>query len=1090
METQENPENNENQEKPEKQEKSTTIKNIEAVEILIRHGKYLLCSLDYVHTKILNGSDNLLGAKEIQDLVKAVRDEKTLDQTKFPHLSQENIKKYGQALRQSYSILKHYKDFQFKAQKLLVDIFNECRDLDLSWNYVFTLQICRLFTLYVKLAVFITQMNDVGRIPIVYDYCWRMVSKQQKAAPSELITYCKDRSSFIKLNSELQFSQKIFFGLFKGIITIMYRLLNAGLSYDWSYLNISDNPSEFEELDPEFPFFKPEYVVMIHLEDICECFTSYVISNYSVIGTDQQFQEVMLLILAHMPHFHMHGNTSFVLYKILEDMRKLRNKKSESNLILPEKKEEVRRGLLQTRQYRCRKLAMILEEILNSYSVEKDVLCSKLIIIEAALGFSHYTASSLLNSFHEDNDKLEPKFKSIDVIPLIYRMTQIIILMVKNFDDIKRFLVFNLREYDAPYLKHLILSFNIPKEEYNRFATIIDALQSINIEEFDNGQKYDLSGLALTLKRSMASFNKFSTKHGILHLAPLFNFISALFFRTNTYNAGEKFFIEICPINTYWIYIPIFKEMANLRDSQNASFFPAILTLTHFYSLSTDTVAEFPEFPELIQKHADDVMESITNSVFIWAKSLQDVGMQQLLNQTAVSTILAKNDINEKASKRPTLEDTKPGVESQLGSRPILSPIHTKLSLISDTFVVFREIGKICVFGKEIDVFKAMNSKLAQIMVKLFDNDKVLTPFQLKDKLQNTRFVISYIMTAARVDPGPIIFECMRKLTNAPIEENKGLITIKTDELGKLSQIYVNFFSTFFKDSIKNSYYSTSSQSFINLYSSKKDQEKFKADVIQVFASKSSIRTIKEILTVSGIACIDIIAADTIASLYQQLVQEIKSNISETGELLFTTDPFNLPNAKEIASILGQIGAISKYRQLLRSTIPQEEAVDQYSFLASNVTPETDTILLSRLRGRAVIKIFKAEWFPSLIYSIFCTPHIASIKYNIEQDAFIGNIHLMGLAIDNVIGAIVAQDTSFRVAEFYTKLVNEIHRGIINGKENVLRKTVEHWNTSIYLLILDHLTKTSFYLDYSILEQVLPYKLIRSIYTRVLSSKK
>jgi hypothetical protein len=330
----------------------------------------------------------------------------------------------------------------------------------------------------------------------------------------------------------------------------------------------------------------------------------------------------------------------------------------------------------------------------------------------------------------------------------------------------------------------------------------------------------------------------------------------------------------------------------------------------------------------------------------------------------------------------------------------------------------------------------------------------------------------------------------MKQLTLAPIEEKGVMITVKTADLGKLAKNYVNYYVTFFRESILNSYYSTTSQSFINLTWSRKDKEKFKADIIQVFASKSSIRTIHSILTISGIACIDIVAADTISSLYQDLGKEIKATALENGDLPFIADPFNFPNASNIIRILGQIGAISKYRQLLRDTIPREQAVGIYEFLSPDITPETDTILVSRIKGRSVMKTARLEYFPILIGCLFCSPFMESVRYNLEHDAFFHNVHLIALALDNIVGVIVSQDTSFRVDEFYTSIVQQVYRGILIGKENIKRKTVQHWNTSIFLLILDHFAKTSHYLDYTILEPVLPYKLIRSIYTRVLAKKK
>ena len=1063
------------------------VPNIDAIHVLLKHGNYLLASLDFIKKNYIEVKNGLLDKKEILDLVKAVKDGKTPDQTKFPQLPSEAVKKYGMELRKPFVILNHYKDFQEKTQKLFVDIFNECRTFELSWNYVFTIDILRLFTVYVKLAVFLVQLKDVDRIPIVYDYCVKMSLNDTNRQQSLLIPFIKERTTYFKITSELRFLSTNLFGIFKSNISDMYRFLTAGISFDWSSLNVSDNPEELDQNSNEFPFYKPEYVVMIHLNELCECFVCYIITNYGVLGSDPQFLDVLLLIMAHTPNLIIHGDSSYDIFKILQEVKKFKDKKSDSDIQLTsDKKEEMRKSLVSTRQYRCRKLTMIIEEFLNSYHVDPNILCSKNVILHAILGFAHHTAISSLENYHSDNDKLDPKDKIIDVIPLIYRMTELINLTIANIDSIQRFFVFNFREYDCPYLQHTISSFNIPAVEYNRLVLISQALGSVDVEQYDNGTRYDLTGLRITFRRLMASFNKFSTTHGVLHLSPLFNLISAIYYRVNTYCQGAQFFIDIAPIHTYWRYVRIFMEIGQANDTDKASAFPSILGLIHFYYLDRPTVLEFPNFAENMKKHTDEVLDIISNSILKWAKSLQNYGLQSLLTQVSPARLLAnanqggKDD--KKYNKKVALVDMAPGDESQLKYRNKLTPIFLKLSLISDTFNVFREMGTINVFGNKIDVFNDMSHRISNIMINLFDDQSVMSPFELTAKLQNTKFIIAYIMTAANINAGPIIFDLLKKLTYSPIEEKDNLTVIKTDDLGNLAKLYIQYFSKFFKSQLDKSSYSTTSQSFFSSSENKGNT----ADVIQLYASKSAIRTLNSILGISGIACIDIQAADSIVSIYKSLASEIKKNITQQG-VSFKTDPFNLPNAQAILSMFCHIGAISKYRQLLRYTVSQDEAQGQFAFLSKNTKPETDTILLSRLKDQEILKVFKAEWFPSLMKSLFCTPHLASVNYSPAQDSFDNNLHLLGFAFDNVIGALHVEDSSFDISEFYSKILENIFRGIGLGQENIKKKQVTKWNTDIYLISLDHLVKTSIYLNYSLLETLIPYQILRGIYTRILS---
>jgi len=1051
-----------------------TTFEIEVLDVLNQHAEQLKSAFYRVNSQLNMSQEKPLQVKEIVELCRAFKEGRAPDSLKFPNLSYEMVEDYGVLLRYPYQVLCHFIDFQMNTIKALSDVINESKVFDIAWNYAFVLPIMRLFTNYVKLHVFLSQIADIDKVPIVYGYCYNKKAKNELENLSRVTSFVRERTTYKLLESELQIVNDHFFTLFSSIENVMQQVLGASMSYEWSLINISDNPVENEEGSPEFPFFKKDYIVMIHLEEICECFVCYCLINMKVISSGTPFAILLQQIVAHKSTLSLYGETKADLHRVFEDMRKARNKRND-DLSAIDKAKELAIALIPIRDNRCRRLTMILNEFMNAAMYDPSIICSKLIIFLAMIGFSNFEVNCYLSRFNKDTTE--------SLISLIYKLVQTITYCMTNFHIIERFLIFNFREYDGPFLDTKAHSFHIPQSDYNRISLVIEALRTIDIELYDNGQSFDLSGLKMNLQRIMTSFNRFSTSNGILHLSPLFNLISAIYFRVNFYTNGLASFLEFAPLQMYWKHINAFESIAQDRNTHHSGHIASLFALAHFFSFDSITPKENPEVVNKITNHVRKLFSLVYEGVLEWSSHLQNESLAMLRDQTEISSILNKNPREGKPQK---LSDIPASQESLLSNRAYLTPIHDRLTFITDTMLILREIGAIHVYGKKVDVLTTLMSKMKSIMVDLFNKETNQSPYSLLSKIQTTEIIIEHLMTAASIDPSPVIRESLQMLFASPLIFDGDNVTIDPKGIGKLSRLYFTYYQQLLKEDLLMSFFSTTNHSFFN--KKKKKSHVIDKNDIHYYASLSSLHVLYGLIGINGMAAIDIIAVETIVRLFEKLTDLIKEAlIPQEGIPKFSDDPCTFHLANDIISSLCQIGSIVQFRHMLHRSVPEELAIGKFSFLNQKTEMAKDTLLQNRLKGK--VKVFTHPEFPLLFGCLFSHPYWGKIKYNPLHDAFMDNSHLIGGTIDCIVSSLNVQIPDFDTNRLCHKLLKNAYVGINRGKQNIERTLCEKWPSLVMTLILDHIVKQSQIIDYTLLEPVISYRIIRSIYTIVLGNQ-
>ena len=1041
---------------------------LEEVYALIKHGERLLAGL-YQASKTLH-SLNL--SKECKELISALKDERmTMENPKFPHLPEDKIKKFGEGLRQQFAVLMHVQMYQGPAVRVLNAAAKVSRSFDLSWNYIFVRPVMKLFTCYVKVMLFVKSLEDVEKVPVVYNYCYLRTTKVPLEETEGLVKFVSSRD-MRKLEEETRQVTDQMYGMFKVTVNVLQRVLGAGPSFDWSLLNMCDNP---EATLPSGTFFKMEYIVMMQLGDVVNWFLAFFAAKISTFSSDPQFADLIQLVGGQNKKFELFADFTVELKHIVDDWKKCKK----------DVKVDVQDRPM-NRQFRRKRLAMAIQEILTTIDGDVDVLCMKWPIVLSALGFAHWEVSSTMTSKY----KYTP-----DMLSLVSALTSLVTVCLKKSEIIKRFIVFNLREYDAAFIDSLIHSSQIPQVAYEQLQVVVNALRTLDIEDYDKGKRYDLFPMHLAAGKIMTYFNEYGTTHGVLHLAPLFNMLSTFDFHVRTFVSPANVVLESAPLQTYWRFLNDFKELAREKTAVDGAEAPCLVALCHFYGADSDALAEFPACKKMIQQSCEFLLGSVSDLLIVWAKDYMKE-LSRLDDQESADMWLKRSEARQGAGKKEgkkgaakqlSLEEIVPGDEGCVKYRNTLNELNESKQKIARAMQLLREIGTIKVLGKEYNPLDYVVGRMKDLIGTMFNVLQPTPPAKLTKLVNNAKQVLSTLLMAASLNPLEMVSESIAKLKVADVTVNDKSAKLG-ENTGIIPAMYRDFYRKFFKEDIQNTFYSSTRQAFMPV-----GNLSFRT---HEWASRSALRSLYELIGLKGVAVIDIMATDIVNELFGTLADLIERLIPTGSDHMpnYIQNPTLVLNADKIVAVLCHIGAILKFRSLLKdagagiATVSDDDSEFKYSNHA--VPPHEDAVLASRLDSNKVVNLFRNPNFALLFGTIFAEPFWDSLKYYANEDAFTNNCHLICHAIDALVGIVMRKTQSFDVITKYKELLIAAGQGIRIGSEfaNQSKKKIKYPHQIMYL-VLDHFVKGSVYADYAILEPIVSYHLIRSIYAATLKAQ-
>jgi hypothetical protein len=220
----------------------------------------------------------------------------------------------------------------------------------------------------------------------------------------------------------------------------------------------------------------------------------------------------------------------------------------------------------------------------------------------------------------------------------------------------------------------------------------------------------------------------------------------------------------------------------------------------------------------------------------------------------------------------------------------------------------------------------------------------------------------------------------------------------------------------------------------------------------------------------------------SLADVASQLVKPVIDSflkILNGPSSTFDTGILQVQDPGSLIKQLGHVSAVLRLRMMIRS-FAGEDAL---------MRPENDPPLLRAMLEAGMKDLVENAKTVDLFASLLACPYWESFEYDVANDAVKDNSHLWARFFDVFVAVASASRSLITADIFYRQLFARCLTSINKGREALAGKGKKAGYPGLQLMILvDHIVSESQYADYSELENLVPYQLIRSLYTAQLSN--
>lgn len=1013
---------------------------IENLIELNKHSERLLAGM-YEITKLVKTQElQVIQSSDIQKKYKSGKKPAPLPRS-------VNVDETQKALTRPVNILLHLRQFQTAAYDVLVQCGNKSQKVSLTETYPFTVNVMTLYTNYVKLGLLIQQIPELTTIVNVYRACVEAKTKKDDPELVSLYEFLHDRDSLKPLESELQCLNEQFTVFAKGIAPVLEIVLRSGNSFPWKMLSLADNPTTMLESEC---FILTQYLVMFHLSDICEMLICFFSVSSIVLMNESKLCQLFTLLAQYCLSLQIYADIYIDLKSMFNSFKKIKDKKFDMDTGFFEIDDDARQKTCLSREVKRKRLAFYINNFLSAVSVDASLLCTKFTIAFALIGFS---AFEIRNAFIIKSAKPSIESFKNDISELLYEFTRLTTTYLNSIPDIQRFFIYNIHEFDAPFLDTLTHSFTLSQSVYDSLSMLIEALRIVDISEFDNNVTYDLTPCLALIYSIFQAFSGFSLSHGTSHLVPLFQLLSGVFFRTNLYQNTFSVILKISKINTFWCFIDSIQSIAKDINIIQSKYNIVILQMCHYYGMDVPAINEISSLPETIKKHFNEMFKLIKNYVKSWAVHLQNNTLETFRNQMSSKNILKDN---------PDVA----GEESKVNNRESLSQLESNIQKICKTLLIAQEIGVIKIGQEEIDISKEICSKASEIFLNLFDiKGEPPAPTEFLIKLRTAKSILQRICSCSSLGYLKTIGDSMNNLT-----------FVDSDEMGVVAKCYCDGYKKIIQEVSEYSYYSNSYETLVLLPGK---QQKYQP---AQYLSIPALSALKEIIGVHGCKYIRGITTKMINSILESILNSVSKAAKSLGNSYYC----NYSDSVSLLQNICRLGFFLQVRKNLTRTIGKQILYPhQDNELMKGVN---DLIGSYDLTANSDNSHFE---FLHVIASLFSLSYWESAEYDILNDSFKDNSHLIANVLDLLIGHCIYAKKTKDFLECYTYFFSCVHKSINVGNEKFKsNKKGSSFPVHLLIILADQVVKVSSYADYSTIEQAFSYRLIRQYYSEVFNHLK
>lgn len=565
------------------------------LEIIFNHIELLTSKLEIFHTMTgprtaIGSAFESSGGKHWIKHLDSYCDAMASNSSSLPKMpSNSSITNFLKSIQEDLVIpMQHIKyAFQFCqfTEYQLKMMLSYVKDLDMRWNQYLTIRCCQIFVMYCKTVLFI-KMHPIMKYisATVNQYkskCFEQFN-QDISRITQFTVHCSN-DPFGFIHQKLPVLSDKMARLSSSVGTFIARLFGTFPLIEWDSLSIFNRTSKGNETT----LVSDEFIILQNIKLLKETLFFFLFVFPENTQSNQCFELIIEGLLTESPTVYLTPNFKVPLQQIIA----LSKPGAIPERVCNNATENARQKFLTSHLQRIMHVTFLLQDCLNISSFDPNQLPFLMNHIIALSSLAYYELDNYFTFIEEEIAKRgKDCIHYVEGMELLSVLMEVINLVDQYEEDIRRFYVYNLATIDLQFLqKQLNPSvFNqVCKSKEHNLAKLIDdlalGLEGIDLEEYDNGYRYEFTGFLLTHGRYLRIFNEIKMRERVSFIDPIFEHLTTIRMHCMFAQSPMNAFLTFCPIQTLWNHSSIFSTIIN-NQSIPLSIAPSILHLFTYFS--------------------------------------------------------------------------------------------------------------------------------------------------------------------------------------------------------------------------------------------------------------------------------------------------------------------------------------------------------------------------------------------------------------------------------------------------------------------------------------------------------------------------
>lgn len=596
---------------------------VEDSEILLQHAKIILTNLENAAAVLRDGG---LLAKEIEsDAGKKVqqyaRDCAKAAETSRPipavnKAIEPNLRKLQKDLADVQKLIEYVFQWKRLASFQMQRLNHAVRELDMRWNFQMTKCVIELFVAVGKVCVFLHSIkHSLFVANLIYT---APVSGDGRAAPAEFLSFMNTVSqSPWQAIADTVGRIHPTIAMFLARHSQFYSVVFADWTFfDWSLLSIYEVAPD-ETVGQSMP--KDEYIQLMYIGLFSDLVVLFLMT-YPDYLKENQFAVLAGSVFSEYAKFYLSRMYSLDMIKLLE----MRKDDACVKTLIAKYNVSKETKFKTTHLYRMMQLSYVLGDLENFAGMDKNQFMRTMHQTRAGCAFAYYEIEQFLGA---DDKSLYQGRHAAMAMKLIALIGKFMDFFIREKDEVERFFAFNLATADVNYLEKLTSLFGGSLKEADSIIEEVKKigveLQTISLDEFDKGTRYDLYPLILTCGRLLKEYNVVYTGYHISHFNPLFEHLSTIVMHAYGCQDATSHFIEVCPMHTMWRFN---KQLMEIIPVANVPIEDCMVAVEAFSYYNFDFIylsasKEFRDYCGGIDKIKGELSKKLRSALTVQLKS-------------------------------------------------------------------------------------------------------------------------------------------------------------------------------------------------------------------------------------------------------------------------------------------------------------------------------------------------------------------------------------------------------------------------------------------------------------------------------------